>query len=60
MNAMRLALVVMLSGLFLGGCGNETPTPADGKKVVKPLVFWHTQAQRNLKLLQAIVERVVY
>ncbi len=34
------------------GYGGEEPKPKDPPK---PLVFWHTQAQSNLKLLQEIV-----
>ncbi len=59
--------------LLLHGCGEEKPGPkppdvtsapkATGPEsrpepqVAKPLVFWHTQAQSNLKVLQEIVDR---
>ena len=59
--------------LLLQGCGEEKsgPKPPDvtsapkgagneGRpepQVAKPLVFWHTQAQSNLKVLQEIVDR---
>jgi len=49
---MRMTLLAVCAVWMLGGCGpGQDP---DAKP--KPLVFWHTQAQQTLELLQGIVD----
>jgi ABC-type glycerol-3-phosphate transport system substrate-binding protein len=55
-------MIVLCACLLSAGCGEEArkpdgKAPGNGVKAVEPLVFWHTQSQNNLDLLQKIVDK---